>query len=150
MKIRSNYVSNSSSSSFIIWGNNAKDYVNQIECGNSIDACEFAATVWWHKICYYGSSDVATFINEDTWLKDFKNNNYLFNKLPITIYDSDIGTNLRDYKNKFQGWFYEKFANENIYEIEFSDHSGETMYEEEDMYDVMSDYNGNYITTNNH
>jgi hypothetical protein len=150
MKIRTNYVSNSSSSSFIIWGNNAKDYVNQIECGNSIDAHEFADAVWWHKICYYGSSDVATFINEDTWLKDFKNNNCLSNKLPITIYESNIGTDLRAYNNKFQDWFYEKFANENIYEIEFSDHMEETKYLEEDMYDVMSDYNGNYITTNNH
>ena len=150
MKIRTNYVSNSSSSSFIIWGNNAKDYVNQIECGNSIDAYEFAETVWWHKICYYGSSDVPSFINEDTWLKDFKNNNYLFNKLPITIYDSNIGTDLRAYNKKFQGWFAEKFANENVYEIEFSDHPGETMYAEEDMYDVMSDYNGDYITTCNH
>ena len=74
----------------------------------------------------------------------------MFNKLPNTIYDSNIGTDLRAYKNKFQGWFYEKFANENIYEIEFSDHPGETMYEEEDMYDVMSGYNGDYITTCNH
>ena len=150
MKIRSNYVSNSSSSSFVIYGEGAKEYVERIEDGQNVDVYEIADTVYYYKVYDYYSSDEAIFIKDEEWLKDFKENCPLPSKLPISIYNPEKGNLIRSYKNDFIVWFVEKFSNEKFYAIDFSDHPNETKYSEFEMYDVMDDYEGNYFTTNNH
>lgn len=150
MKIRSNYVSNSSSSSFVIYGEGAKEYVERIEDGQNVDVYEIADTVYFHKVLDFYSADEAIFIKDEEWLKDFKENYHLPSKLPLSIYNREKGNLIRSYKNDFVVWFVEKFSNESFYEIEFSDHPSETKYSEFEMYDIMNDYEGNYFTTNNH
>ena len=89
MKIRSNYVSNSSSSSFVIYGEGAKEYIEKIEDGQNVDVYEIADTVYYYKVNDYYSSDEATFIKDEEWLKDFKENYPLPSKLPISIYNPE-------------------------------------------------------------
>ena len=159
MKIRASYVSNSSSSSFIIWGKEASDFVWSIESGESITAENFASTFFWHKILNYWSNDKkAKFIEDDKWKELFietyeGSSAYAAsfnNTLPRSIYSDELGQICVKYAELFIAWFIENFSDRSFYEIEFSDHEEETKYSEEKMYDVMASWNGPEIIINNH
>jgi hypothetical protein len=53
MKIRINYVSNSSSSSFIIWGENASSFIFDIEDGYETNLEDVVYYIWNKKIQRY-------------------------------------------------------------------------------------------------
>lgn len=152
MKIRINYVSNSSSSSFIIWGDNAFDYINCIEDGYAINIDDAFYYIWNKRITksYYRSTE-CTFISDDEWKEKFDNGYDVIYTLPISIQaEAYYSNNIDDYKKVFYNWFYENYKNEQFYFIDFSDHPDETKYHENDMYDVMCDYSGKGFSFFNH
>lgn len=159
MKVRANYVSNSSSSSYIIWGKGASDFIFNIDSGESLTTMAFANTFFWHSIMSYWSRDKkAKFIEDDKWKELFKGTYEehsehaasFNNTLPSSIYSDELGQLCANYNELFIAWFTENFSDRVFYEIEFSDHEGETRYSEEDMHDVMASWNGAEMIINNH
>lgn len=159
MKIRTNYVSNSSSSSYIIWGKGASDFVSNINSGEPLTTMAFADTFFWNEIMSYWSNDKkAKFIEDDKWKELFEGTYEehsehaasFKNTLPRSIYSDELGQLCSDYNDLFIAWFTENFSDRMFYEIEFSDHEGETRYSEANMYDVMASWNGPEMHTNNH
>ena len=154
MKIRSGYVSNSSSSSYIIWGKNAFDFCNSIEDGKRMSDDAVSDFAWYEIVRPYsccGDDPLPIFVDDDKWINKFYNKILRRGEIPHSIARSLSFLDLKQYHGVFVEWFKEHFKHVSFYEIEFSDHEGETKYMEQDMGDIMADYpDKEYICVNNH
>lgn len=153
MKIRNGYVSNSSSSSFIVFGPNAKRFCDSIEDGKLMNIFAVADCVWWNFLYNFRRNQEVEFIPDSKWKNSFPDGDEFIYTLPKSIKDNSI-ISFKEYKNAFRDWFERNYNDCKFYEIEFSDHPGETKYSEEDMEVYVYDYKNNYdkkcFTTNNH
>jgi hypothetical protein len=153
MKIRINYVSNSSSSSFIIWGENASSFIFDIEDGYETNLEDVVYYIWNKKIqrYYNDKNEEINFVPDEEWINKLNNDENIHFTLPLSLreeaYYSDF---IKDYKIIFENWFYDKFHKETFYFIDFSDHDNETKYHENDLWDVMNNYHGKGIYIFNH
>ena len=149
MKVRNGYVSNSSSSSFVIWGKNAPNYILTIKDGRAIETEDMAERVWWKIRTFHDDNNDAKFVDDKVWKHDFDNGHISAYLIPRSLYNPFFD-NIKDYKNDFIVWFCENYIKERFFVIEASDHEGETKYLEQDMQTKIYDYRGNIIIFNNH
>ena len=148
MKVRNGYVSNSSSSSFVIWGKNALNYILTIKDGLAIYTEEIAKRVFWEIEGYDNDDAKVGWISDDAWKLEFESGVICELSVPASIYNRSM--KISEYKNSFINWFCENYKSERFFKIEASDHEGETKYLEEDMMEKIREYNGPHIVINNH
>ena len=149
MKIRNGYVSNSSSSSFVIWGKNALNYLLTIKDGRAIETEDMAERVWWAIRTYYDDNNETNFVQDEEWKKDFERGQIFAYLIPRSLYNPFFDS-MKEYKNDFIVWFCENYSRERFFVIVASDHEGETKYLEEEMQTKIYDYRGPHLIFNNH
>lgn len=149
--MRNGYVSNSSSSSFVIWGKNALNYILTIKDGLAIETREMAQRIFWKikKRHYYDPDDESVeCISDDDWKRQLNDCHIRAITVPESIYDGY--SEIDKYENRFIEWFCKNYDKERFFKITASDHDGETKYLENEMEEKIRKYNGPYMIFNNH
>jgi len=156
MKIRTSYVSNSSSSSFICWGQGAEQYAEGFDDGVARPVELVAVDVWYSTVfphsCWHKEFD-PQYIHDDEWIEEFRKSPHgsLSGKLPASLATAvSKADNSWDVKKIFVDWFTRQYKDEKFWEVEFSDHDCETQYPEWEMEERCRDWEGSHLFVNNH
>ena len=149
MKIRTNFVSNSSSSSYIIWGKGAYEFINSLEDFECPSAREVGNSLYWECIGFINAKETSfEYIDDQLWIEKFNLGDiYSLHHILPNGCKSFKGYNVRD---QFEQWFNQKFENVSFYQVTGSDHSGETIYHEDEVADLFCGWNGPHLYVNQH